>query len=48
MTFGEITHKNLEQFKVITQRTLPVSYSDNFYHKIVSYAEFSTLGRWRD
>ncbi|CAD8056267.1 unnamed protein product [Paramecium sonneborni] len=48
LTFGDINFKNLEQFKVITQKTLPVTYSENFYYKILTYTDFSALGYYND
>ncbi|CAD8044786.1 unnamed protein product [Paramecium primaurelia] len=48
LTFGEINYKNIEIFKIITQKTLPVTYSDKFYHRILTYQDFSALGYYND
>lgn len=35
LAFGEINYKNIELFKAITIKTLPVTYSEAFYRKIL-------------
>jgi hypothetical protein len=35
LSFGQINLKNLELFKLLTTLTLPVTYSDHFYFKIL-------------
>lgn len=44
-TFGKITTKNLEQFKMINSQALPVQYKEQFYLKMITeYKQYTYLG----
>jgi len=43
LTFGEITHKNMGQLKVLNAVIFPVKYNDKFYSGLLHSVEFSKL-----
>lgn len=46
--FGELSEKNLEQFRILNYLTLPVVYSDDFYRRLTSYTRYSKLAYLKD
>ena len=48
LKFGELTDKNVEQFRILNYLTLPVVYSEDFYHRLTSYQRYSKLGYLKD
>jgi hypothetical protein len=45
LAFSGINGKNIELFKLFTTLTLPVTYSEHFYIKMLTYKDFSLLGK---
>ena len=46
--FGELTEKNLEQFRVLNYVNLPVVYSEDFYNRLTSLMRYSKLAYLKD
>ena len=46
--FGELTDKNVEQFRILNQLTLPVVYSEDFYNRLTTYSRYSKLAYLKD
>lgn len=46
--FGELTTKNVEQFRILNYLTLPVVYSEDFYNRLTSYTRYSKLAYLKD
>lgn len=46
--FGELTDKNVEQFRILNYLTLPVVYSEDFYNRLTNYSRYSKLGYLKD
>ena len=46
--FGKLTKQNVEQFRILNYLTLPVVYSDDFYHRLTNYTRYSSLAYYKD
>jgi hypothetical protein len=46
--FGDLTEKNVEQFRILNYMNLPVVYSDDFYSRLTSYTRYSKLAYLKD
>jgi hypothetical protein len=46
--FGDLTDKNVEQFRILNYLTLPVVYSEDFYKRLTSYQRYSKLAYLKD
>jgi len=46
--FGDLSEKNLEQFRVLNYVNLPVIYSDDFYNRLTSLMRWSKLAYLKD
>ena len=48
LKFGELTDKNVEQFRILNYLSLPVVYSEDFYRKLFMYQRYSKLCYLKD
>jgi ribosomal protein S18 acetylase RimI-like enzyme len=46
--FGELNDKNVDQLRILNYLTLPVVYSEDFYHRLTSYQRYSKLAYLKD
>ena len=46
--FGDLTEKNVEQFRILNYVNLPVVYSEDFYRRLTSYTRYSKLAYLKD
>jgi hypothetical protein len=46
--FGDLTDKNVEQFRILNYLNLPVIYSEDFYRRLTSYVRYSKLAYLKD
>jgi hypothetical protein len=46
--FGQLTDKNVEQFRILNYLTLPVMYSEDFYNRLIAYQRYSKLAYLKD
>jgi ribosomal protein S18 acetylase RimI-like enzyme len=46
--FGNLTDKNVEQFRILNYMNLPVVYSDDFYSRLTTYMRYSKLAYLKD
>jgi len=46
--FGDLSEKNLEQFRILNYVNLPVVYSDDFYRRLTSFTRYSKLAYLKD
>jgi N-alpha-acetyltransferase 50 len=48
LKFGELTEKNVEQFRILNYMNLPVVYSEDFYRRLTAYTRYSKLAYLKD
>jgi N-alpha-acetyltransferase 50 len=46
--FGDLSEKNVEQFRILNYVNLPVVYSEDFYRRLTSYTRYSKLAYLKD
>ena len=46
--FGNLTDKNVEQFRILNYVNLPVVYSEDFYNRLTNYTRYSKLAYLKD
>jgi N-alpha-acetyltransferase 50 len=46
--FGDLTDKNVEQFRILNYLNLPVIYSEDFYRRLTNYMRYSKLAYLKD
>ena len=46
--YGQLTHHNVEQMRVINYLTLPVVYSEDFYERLISLQRYSKMAYYKD
>jgi N-alpha-acetyltransferase 50 len=46
--YGELTDKNVEQFRILNYLNLPVVYSEDFYIRLINYTRYSKLAYLKD
>jgi ribosomal protein S18 acetylase RimI-like enzyme len=48
LKFGELSEKNVEQFRILNYLNLPVVYSEDFYRRLTNYTRYSKLAYLKD
>lgn len=46
--FGDLTDKNVEQFRILNYMNLPVIYSEDFYKRLINFLRYSKLAYLKD
>jgi len=46
--FGDLSEKNVEQFRILNYLNLPVIYSEDFYRRLTSFTRYSKLYYLKD
>ena len=46
--YRDLNHTNVEQLKILLERSLPVTYQKNFYDRLLDYSRYSRLAYYKD